>query len=141
MKTRESGMPEERQWESFFAPAQVLRLLGLDDACRNVLDIGCGYGTFTIPAAQKVHLHAEDPVTILREAWRVLRPGGRLGIMHWRCDAATPRGPSMSIRPQPDQCRAWAADVGFISASTSPVALPPYHYGWRLWRPEHKEHA
>lgn len=30
-----------------------------------------------------------------------LLPDGRLGIMHWNHDPATPRGPSMTIRPRP----------------------------------------
>ena len=52
MKTRESGMPDEVFWTSFFQPAEILNKLGLDSSYRNVVDIGCGYGIFTIPAAQ-----------------------------------------------------------------------------------------
>ena len=51
MKTRESGMPDESMWDSFFDPPTVLAKLGLTDECRDVVDFGCGYGTFTIPAA------------------------------------------------------------------------------------------
>jgi SAM-dependent methyltransferase len=51
MKTRESGMPEESMWQGFFDPEAVLKKLGLTSACKNVVDFGCGYGTFTIPAA------------------------------------------------------------------------------------------
>jgi ubiquinone/menaquinone biosynthesis C-methylase UbiE len=54
MKTRESGMPEESVWQGFFDPRAVLAKLGLAPDCRNVVDFGCGYGTFTIPAAQTV---------------------------------------------------------------------------------------
>lgn len=49
-------------------------------------------------------LHAERPECILLEAWRILKPGGRIGIIHWNYDPATPRGPPMEIRPKPDQC-------------------------------------
>ena len=50
MKTRESGMPEESLWATFFTPEEVLHKLGLPTA-GDVVDFGCGYGTFTIPAA------------------------------------------------------------------------------------------
>lgn len=51
MKTRESGMPEESSWVTFFTPEEVLHKLGLPSA-GDVVDFGCGYGTFTIPAAR-----------------------------------------------------------------------------------------
>jgi len=187
MKTRESGMPAEGVWTTFFTPDQALRKLGLRRSV-DAVDFGCGYGTFTIPAAQitggTVHgldvepemvaatqakaealglgnvrtylrdfiaegtglpdgsvgyamlfniLHAECPETLLREAWRVVAPGGTLGIIHWNCDPATPRGPSMDIRPRPEQCRRWAEGVGFQFAGQ--VDLPPYHWGMTLLRP------
>lgn len=52
MKTRESGMPPEEMWSGFFDPNTVLKKLGLTSNCRDVLEFGCGYGTFTIPAAK-----------------------------------------------------------------------------------------
>lgn len=54
MKTRESGMPDQPLWDSFFDPPSVLRTLGLNQSQRNVADFGCGYGTFTIPAARVI---------------------------------------------------------------------------------------
>lgn len=184
MKIRESGMPDEGKWAGFFDPEKVLRELGLSPDCRDVVEFGCGYGTFTIPAATiasgTVHamdiepgmvaatrekaeaagldnlravvrdfvaggtglpdgsvdyamlfniLHAESPQILLREAHRVLRAGGRLAIMHWNYDASTPRGPSMSIRPRPGQCRDWAEREGLQLLEPGVIALPPYHYG------------
>jgi hypothetical protein len=64
----------------------------------------------------------------------VLSYGGRLGIMHWNYDSRTPRGPSMDIRPRPEQCRDWAERVGFRLAMAEKIDLPPYHYGWELMR-------
>jgi len=61
MKARESGMPEEGMWVTFFTPKEVLHKLGLATS-GDVVDFGCGYGTFTIPAAQITSgtIHALD---------------------------------------------------------------------------------
>lgn len=54
MKGRESGMPEEAYWDSFFdADVVVDRLLG-SSLQGNVIEFGSGYGTFTVPAARRV---------------------------------------------------------------------------------------
>jgi ubiquinone/menaquinone biosynthesis C-methylase UbiE len=190
MKTRESGMPEEEMWREFFDPEAILRALKLTPLCRDTVDFGCGYGTFTIPAARiicgTVHaldietdmmsatqikaqveglrnvsvylrdfvsegsglppastdyamlfniLHAEQPEWLLRESYRVLAPGGLLGIIHWKYDSSTPRGPSIEIRPRPEQCRDWAVKVGFRLIDPGVIELPPYHYGIVLKRP------
>lgn len=74
-------------------------------------------------------LHAERPELLIKEAHRVLRPGGHVAIIHWNRDPSTPRGPSMDIRPSPEQCRTWAEAVGFQSSETEHIDLPPYHYG------------
>lgn len=52
MKIRDSGMPNEEIWESFFNPLNTLQQLGLTSKCIDLVEFGCGYGTFTIPAAQ-----------------------------------------------------------------------------------------
>jgi len=187
MKTRESGMPEEGVWATFFTPEEVLHKLRLP-ALGDVGDFGCGYGTFAIPAAQitsgMVHaldidpemvtataakadalpnvrvyvrdfvtdgsglpdvsvnyvmlfniLHAERPDELLREAYRILIPSGRVGIVHWNYDFTTPRGPSMDIRPRSEQCCERAIREGFWLLAPGIVRLPPYHYGMVLERP------
>jgi SAM-dependent methyltransferase len=156
----------------------------------DAVEFGCGYGTFTIPAAQRtsgslyafdiepemvaltrikanqsqlnnVHtavrdfvadgtglpggsaqyamlfnlLHAEQPEILLSEAYRVLSPGGTLGIMHWNYDAGTPRGPSMEIRPRPENCRDWALRAGFRLVEPGIIDLPPCHYGMVMIKP------
>ena len=63
MKARESGMPEESVWAGFFAPETILRKLGLTSSCGDVVDFGCGYGTFTIPAARIDFRHRFTPWT------------------------------------------------------------------------------
>jgi ubiquinone/menaquinone biosynthesis C-methylase UbiE len=72
-------------------------------------------------------LHDVKPINLLQEAFRILRIGGRVGIIHWNFDASTPRGPPMDMRPKPNQCREWAESVGFIFEKQ--VDLKPYHYG------------
>ena len=176
-------MPPEDVWQTFFNPTETLLALGLSSEMKNIVDFGCGYGTFTIPAARitggTVHafdieadmlatvrekagqlglasirlyhsdfvvdgtglpvgsadyamlfniLHAEEREQLLAEAYRILRHSGVLGVMHWNYDLQTPRGPSMDIRPKPEQCAAWAEAVGFTVVKPL-VDLPPYHYG------------
>jgi SAM-dependent methyltransferase len=189
MKIRDSGMPDEQMWEGFFDASLILRTLGFSSASGDVVDFGCGYGTFSIAAAQgmsgTVHaldidpqmvaataekasrlsllnvkatqrdfvkdgtgldagcvgyamlfniLHAADALGLLAEAFRVLRSGGVLGIIHWVYDANTPRGPDLSIRPRPEQCSAWTQQVGF-SPHIPITALPPHHFGLAVQKP------
>lgn len=54
MKYRESGMPSEELWDTFFTPTDVLKKLGVDKQIKTLVDVGCGYGTFLIPAASLI---------------------------------------------------------------------------------------
>lgn len=45
MKTRESGMPDEMMWDTFFDPEVILDSLGIKNVAGNIADLGCGYGT------------------------------------------------------------------------------------------------
>ena len=72
-------------------------------------------------------LHLENPTVLLRETYRILKTDGRLGIIHWNYDPETPRGPSMDIRPKPEDCIAWARKTGFVDPKQ--FDLKPYHYG------------
>lgn len=78
-------------------------------------------------------LHAEDPVSLLKEAFRILRPGSKVGIIHWNYDPATPRGPPMEIRPWPEMCMRWGLSAGFEHLKS--CDLKPYHYGTVLIKP------
>lgn len=186
MKGRDSGMPEEAYWATFFDPDSTLdKLIPNDARVGNLVEFGCGYGTFTLSAARRMTglvtaldiepemvatvrekaqaerlenidavirdfvtdgtglpdasqhhamifnlLHLEDPVGLLRETRRVLGEGGRLSVIHWRSDIPTPRGPSLEIRPSPEQCRTWMEQAGFCLIQ--PVDLQPgcpYHFG------------
>ena len=54
MKVRDSGMPGEAMWDPFFDPASVLASLGMTRDTTSAVDLGCGYGTFAIPAARLI---------------------------------------------------------------------------------------
>lgn len=190
MLIRESGMPAQDYWETLIDVPRILDAFGFTSgsptATGDVAELGCGYGTFTIPLAQRIRgtvhaldldpamvavtehrataaglanlrasvrdvladgfgispasceaallfniLHAEEPVALLRAARDTVRPGGLVAAIHWRSDLATPRGPSLSIRPRPEQIAAWAAEAGLIADGNS-FALPPWHFGITL---------
>lgn len=193
VKGRESGMPPDFLWEQFFDADQVVEHMecvrGRDD---EIVEFGCGYGTFTIPLARRtsgiVHaldiepelveqtmrrageaglsnvratvcdfvaegsgladgsadhallfnlLHIENPVALLREAFRNLKPGGTASIIHWKFDPSTPRGPSMHIWPRPEQCRSWAEAAGLDFVKQPLLGQrAPHHYGLLFRRPD-----
>ena len=179
-------MPDEACWASFFDVEGALdALLGSGYLAGDVVEFGCGYGTFALPMARRTQgtvtaldiepemvalvrrkaaecgldnlrvvqrdfvadgsgleagsqalalvfnlLHLEDPVALLAEAHRVLHPGGTVSVMHWRSDVATPRGPSLDIRPSPQQCAAWLAEAGFRQVERVDLGrYCPYHFG------------
>jgi len=185
MKIRESGMPDEKIWEGFFNPIKILETLGMGRNIGDVAEFGCGFGTFTIPAAKMISgkiygididpemlkitknkakehkldnivtvkqdfiskgssldsesvdyvmlfniLHGDEPEKLFEEAWRILKPNGILGIIHWNYDPKTARGPPMNIRIKPEQCIELAKSTGFGNPST--YDLKPYHFGITL---------
>jgi len=183
MKVRDSGMPNEKMWNDFFDIDLILSEMEINIQINDLVEIGCGYGTFTIPSAKQIKgklygfdiekemldivkqkqthehldnvileqrdiltqttgladnsidyvmlfniLHHDSPIDFLVEAYRILKPNGKIGIMHWRSDILTPRGPYLSIRPTPDQIL-HLIDRKKFSIDKEPVVLEPYHYG------------
>ena len=65
-------MPPQHDWDSFFDPEKILDELELDTSRRNVLEFGCGYGTFTLPAARRISgkVAALDLDPVMLEATR-----------------------------------------------------------------------
>ncbi|MFT3867557.1 MAG: class I SAM-dependent methyltransferase [Nibricoccus sp.] len=119
---------------------QKARRLGLANVRAEVRDF-VTQGT-ALPASSVDHtmiynlLHIEQPVRLLAEAYRILKPGGVVSIIHWKYDPTTPRGPSMTVRPRPEQCRAWAEAAGFVFLRDQDLsACCQYHYGMLLMRP------
>jgi SAM-dependent methyltransferase len=62
MKVRDSGMPEQSYWEGLFDVEGVLDGMEIDAGVTDAVELGCGYGTFTLPVAQRISglLHAFD---------------------------------------------------------------------------------
>ena len=64
MKLRESGMPAQAYWETLLDVPFILDAFGFiaDSATGDIAELGCGYGTFTIPLAQRIRgtVHALD---------------------------------------------------------------------------------
>ncbi|HET8687217.1 MAG TPA: class I SAM-dependent methyltransferase [Methanosarcina sp.] len=81
-------------------------------------------------------LHAEKPEELLKEAYRILKPEGKLGVIHWNYDPETPRGPPITIRPRPEQCIKWTGEAGFKFENSHD--LKPYHYGLVFSKPVQK---
>lgn len=90
MKVPDSGMPEETFWESLFDVPLALDRLKINRTVGHVAELGCGYGTFTLPVAQRVagtvFTFDIEPIMIARTRGRV--HAARLDIItspwwHW----------------------------------------------------------
>jgi SAM-dependent methyltransferase len=53
MKVNESGMPEEDYWNSLFDIPLILNWLDVKNITDSIVEVGCGYGTFTLPIAKQ----------------------------------------------------------------------------------------
>ena len=113
--------------------AEAAGLVNLRATQRDVFAEGYGLPPDSCAACLLFNiLHGETPVEMLREAARIVRPGGMVAVIHWRTDMATPRGPSADIRPKPEQILQWATAAGGLVAAEPPFLLPPWHYGVKL---------
>jgi SAM-dependent methyltransferase len=74
MKIRDSGMPAEEYWETLFDVPLILDRLRIDESLNDVVELGCGYGTFTVPIAGVIRgtltTYDVDPVMIERTKQR-----------------------------------------------------------------------
>lgn len=87
MKLRESGMPAQVYWETLLDVPLILDAFGftLGSASGSVIpagdvaELGCGYGTFTIPLARRilgtVHALDLDPAMVAATAQRATAAG------------------------------------------------------------------
>lgn len=176
-------MPAEELWDRFFNVDLILSELLINSQINDLVEIGCGYGTFTIPVSKIIQgrlyafdidndmiaatrnkkraqnienielierdiitsttriagnsidyvmlfniLHHEKPSELLDESYRILKTGGKLGIIHWRTDIETPRGPALNVRPKPRDCIKWILESKF-ELLKEPLIFEPYHFG------------
>jgi len=56
-------------------------------------------------------------------------------VIHWIYDVRTPRGLPLSIRPRPEQCRAWAAQASLQWICRAQLPAAPWHWGVELESP------
>lgn len=127
---------EPEMVEMTTARAQELGLPNVRGAVRDFVESGTCLPDNCADFAMLFNiLHIECPVTLLEEARRLLRPGGKVGVIHWNYDPSTPRGPSMDIRPKPEQCRDWGLLAGLEFARWEPLPCCRYHYGLLLRKP------
>lgn len=79
MKVRDSGMPERDYWESLFDVPGVLDALAIGQELGEVVELGCGYGTFTVPVAHRIggtlHAFDIDPAMIAETRARLEQAG------------------------------------------------------------------
>ncbi len=47
-------MPDEERWNKFFDIDKILLSLEINKSIKNLVDFGCGYGTFSVPASRVV---------------------------------------------------------------------------------------
>ncbi|MCL5020553.1 MAG: class I SAM-dependent methyltransferase [Bacteroidetes bacterium] len=53
MKIYDSGMPEEAYWNSLYDVPLIVDWLNVNDVAGPIVEIGCGYGTFTVPVSKQ----------------------------------------------------------------------------------------
>jgi ubiquinone/menaquinone biosynthesis C-methylase UbiE len=183
MKVRDSGMPEEDLWNSFFDVNKILSELEINSKISHIVEIGCGYGTFTFEVSNRINhtlyafdienqminhiqskiskrnlkniklfnldvleettklnaesidyvmlfniLHNEQPQLFFEEAYRILKKGGKIGIIHWRSDIKTPRGPTLNIRLKPEEIIE-ILDTNQFEILKKTFIIEPFHFG------------
>jgi 16S rRNA A1518/A1519 N6-dimethyltransferase RsmA/KsgA/DIM1 with predicted DNA glycosylase/AP lyase activity len=68
MKVDDSGMPEEDYWNNLFNIPLIINWLDLKRISDPIVEVGCGYGTFTLPIAKETKNQIytdEDPPQLL----------------------------------------------------------------------------
>jgi SAM-dependent methyltransferase len=95
VKVFDSGMPSESYWNSLFDIPAMVDWLDLQSVTDAIVEIGCGYGTFTVPIArqttQTVHAFDMEPVMIQTASENARKNGSQNVLFYCRdvLDAGT----------------------------------------------------
>lgn len=93
MKVPESGMPEETYWESLLDVPLILDRLRINSSVGDVAELGCGYGTFTVPVARRIRglitTFDLEPEMLARTRARATAEGTANVVVHLRDVIAT----------------------------------------------------
>lgn len=116
--------------------ASIAGISNLRIAARDFVTTGAGLPDASVDYVMLFNiLHHAEPLALTREAARILAPSGRIATLHWRTDIVTPRGPDLSIRPEPSHIRNWLEAAGLSVDQTEPIILEPYHFGFTARKP------
>jgi ubiquinone/menaquinone biosynthesis C-methylase UbiE len=74
-----------------------------------------------------VLFQVKEKQTVIKEAARILKPGGVLIIADWKLVGSSPGGPPPLLRFDPQEARKLAENVGFQFIKEFEAG--PYHYG------------
>ena len=97
---------------------------------RDVMEKGFGLARGSVDAALLFNiLHCENPQVVLGHAVEAVNIGGSVLVIHWSFDPSTPRGPSLDVRPKPEQVVCWVEQSGQLALEGETIDLPPWHYG------------
>lgn len=92
MKVFDSGMPDEAYWNSLFDIPLIVNWLNIKGAAGPIAEVGCGYGTFTVPVAREatsdVYAFDIDP-SMIEIAGRNVRDAGIENVKFFQRDVVS----------------------------------------------------
>lgn len=111
------------------AKAKVDHLLNIEPVWGNLEEIGGSKlkdKFIDVVIVANVLFQAEDKFTLLREAYRILKEGGRLAVVEWDM-SSTSLGPPIAIRIPKDEVKKFVLSTGFSFDREIPTGA--HHFG------------
>jgi len=119
------------QWMQDNLPGEVLSIV--HPLAGDATAVPLPDGSADLVYAIVLYHELPDPRLMLREALRLLSPGGTMGIVDWKAEE-TPHGPPLAHRIDAPTIAAHLAETGFTDVVTH--AVLPYHNVVTARRPE-----